>query len=231
MAQVNSRGGGWFLLRLFGRTCVKSVAVLCRGLLRSSRFLARAVWSSLPLFGHAVMMALAGAGAVLRWIISHPTRSADMAIGVAMIGAFASVLTPPAPTDLRSSLDCLALNIYHEARGEPFKGRVAVGQVVMNRVAHPRFPGEVCSVITDGGEWPKGHCQFSWWCDGRSDRPRDTVAWRESRTLARDILLGVHGDPTAGALWYHATTVSPLWRRDFIEGPQIGRHIFYRPRQ
>ena len=35
-------------------------------------------------------------------------------------------------------------------------------------------------------------------------------------------------DPTGGALWYHADYVSPSWRQAFDEGPQIGRHIFYR---
>jgi hypothetical protein len=231
MARVIGRKGGRSLLGKFGGLSLKFVTVLWVGLLRSTRLLAQAGWTSVPLLWRGLRKSLAGASVVLRWIAVHPTRSADMVVGVAMIGAIAAVLTPPAPTELHSTLDCLALNIYHEARGEPLKGKLAVGQVVMNRVAHPRFPDEVCAVITDGGEWPRGHCQFSWWCDGRSDRPSNPAAWSESRTLAREILLGAHGDPTEGALWYHATTVSPIWRHDFIEGPQIGRHIFYRPKR
>ena len=130
-----------------------------------------------------------------------------------------------------TAVDCLALNIYHEARGEPLKGQVAVAQVVLNRVAHVRFPNEVCAVIKDGGEWPRGFCQFSWWCDGRSDAPLESKAWRESLALADEVLSGAHGDPTRGALWYHATSVAPTWRRDFDRTGRIGDHIFYRPRR
>jgi hypothetical protein len=125
-------------------------------------------------------------------------------------------------------LQCLALNLYHEARGEPEPGRIAVGQVVLNRAADGGFPGTLCAVVQQGGAKPLNRCQFSWWCDGRSDRPSDEEAWTDSRRLAAELVRGWHGDPTGGALWYHADYVSPYWRRAFVEGPQIGRHIFYR---
>ena len=47
---------------------------------------------------------------------------------------------------------CLALNIYHEARGEPPEGQLGVGWVVLNRVDDPRFPDSVCGVVLEGGE-------------------------------------------------------------------------------
>ncbi len=135
--------------------------------------------------------------------------------------------SPMARIDLSQSLDCLALNIYHEARGEPLEGRVAVAQVVMNRVGDAEFPGRVCEVVRQGGERPRHRCQFSWWCDGRGDRPDELAAWAGSKDLARRILAGSVGDPTGGALWYHADSVAPNWDRGVIRQAKIGRHVFY----
>ena len=76
------------------------------------------------------------------------------------------------------------MNIYHEARGEPDAGKEAVGHVVLNRAADPRFPGQICDVVRQGGELPRYRCQFSWWCDGRSDAPRNVAAWQQARQVA-----------------------------------------------
>lgn len=131
------------------------------------------------------------------------------------------------PTDNARELRCLALNIYFEARSEPEAGKYAVGHVVMNRVAHRRFPRSICRVIRQGGYKRRHRCQFSWWCDGQSDKPRDVSAWDESRRIAAVIYTGTSEDPTDGALWYHADYVKPDWRSDFQRGPKIGRHVFY----
>ncbi len=133
-----------------------------------------------------------------------------------------------AEIDVNQELECLALTIYFEARGEPDAGKLAVGHVVMNRTLHPLFPREVCQVVQQGGEKSLYRCQFTWWCDGRSDQPREFRAWEKSKTLARLIYWDNSRDPTAGALWYHADYVQPRWRRDFTLGPKIGRHLFYR---
>ncbi|MFQ5784322.1 MAG: cell wall hydrolase [Alphaproteobacteria bacterium] len=133
----------------------------------------------------------------------------------------------PARVDVRHEIECLALTIYFEARGEPDQGKLAVGHVVMNRVSDPRYPSWVCDVVRQGGEWPHNRCQFSWWCDGRSDQPKDRVPWERSKAFARLIYWGFTKDPTAGALWYHADYVRPVWRKVLGQGPKIGRHIFY----
>jgi len=125
------------------------------------------------------------------------------------------------------NLRCLALNIYHEARGEPLQGKIAVAHVVLNRVAATGFPGDVCEVIKQGGERRRHRCQFSWWCDGRSDQPRDLAAWRESLLVALLIRRGATDDPTEGALWYHADSVQPYWSKIFKKHLKIGKHIFY----
>lgn len=126
-------------------------------------------------------------------------------------------------------LNCLALNIYFEARSEPLDGKIAVGHVVLNRAANKRFPNKICDVVKQGGADRRNRCQFSWWCDGRSDRPRNLQAWKESQVLARLVFWGYSEDPTGGALWYHADYVKPYWRKAFDRGPMIGRHQFYLP--
>jgi spore germination cell wall hydrolase CwlJ-like protein len=133
-----------------------------------------------------------------------------------------------ASADVPQEVDCLALTIYFEARGEPRLGQMAVGHVVMNRVANPLFPSKVCDVVHQGGKLILG-CQFTWWCDGLSDVPTDPDAWERSLALARRIYWDYSKDPTAGALWYHADYVAPYWRLSFTQGPKIGRHIFYSP--
>ncbi len=143
---------------------------------------------------------------------------------------FAASFPTVQPSLITSELNCLALNIYHEARGEPDQGKRAVGHVVMNRVTDRRFPTSVCRVVRQGGERRRNRCQFSWWCDGRSDRPRNRTAWNSSLQIAQEIIVGQSSDPTGGALWYHADYVQPYWRKAFTRGPKIGQHIFYRAR-
>jgi N-acetylmuramoyl-L-alanine amidase len=126
-----------------------------------------------------------------------------------------------------AEIGCLALTIYYEARGEPEVGKRAVGYVVMNRARSGGFPGDVCGVVQQGGE-RRHQCQFSWWCDGLSDRPRDREALRQSLSLAQAIYHGCVPDPTRGALWFHSTGVKPAWSRTSGPGKRIGRHVFYR---
>ena len=128
---------------------------------------------------------------------------------------------------IRDDVRCLALNMYFEARNESELGKLAVSHVVLNRVSDKRFPNTVCDVIRQGGETRRHRCQFSWWCDGRSDRPRNTSVWKASMAFAKDIYFGLYDDPTKGALWYHADYVKPSWRNSLARGPKIGRHLFY----
>ncbi len=141
----------------------------------------------------------------------------------------AEIFKRPTPAAPAGEIECLALNIYFEARGEPETGQLAVGHVVMNRVSSKRFPSTVCDVIQQGGALRRDRCQFSWWCDGRSDTPRNKRLWEKSAELALKIYWGRSADPTEGALWYHADYVTPYWRTEFERGPKIGRHIFYSP--
>jgi spore germination cell wall hydrolase CwlJ-like protein len=145
-----------------------------------------------------------------------------------LLGIASQAPAARAEPDVRQEVECLALTIYFEARGEPDEGKIAVGHVVMNRASHPLFPHKVCEVVQQGGEKLRFRCQFTWWCDGRSDNPREWQAWEKSKALARRIYWDYSADPTAGALWYHADYVTPSWRNSLAPGPKIGRHIFYR---
>ena len=118
---------------------------------------------------------------------------------------------------------CLALAIYFEARGESDLGKLAVGSVVLNRAESSDFPNTVCGVVKQGGETPP--CQFSWWCDGRSDRPENKKSWQASYRLANKILRHGARDPTGGALYFHSTAINPRWRLQRVG--RIGSHIFY----
>ena len=203
-------------------------------ILRALGWIVRRDWRGL--LGRASRLAWAATGIAVRrllalgdWALRRPRLALGAGSALVLSAAALAVLWPgPVPrVDLSQSLDCLALNIYHEARGEPLDGQVAVAQVVMNRVGDPEFPGQVCAVVRQGGEWPKDRCQFSWWCDGRDDLPEDLAAWTGSKDLARRILAGSVDDPTSGALWYHADHVSPDWGMDISRQAKIGRHIFY----
>lgn len=149
--------------------------------------------------------------------------------GLAAILA-AAALVAARPAEAAQPVDevrCLALTIYFEARGEPAMGRRAVAHVVMNRVADSRFPASVCGVVRQGGERMRYRCQFTWWCDGRSDRPRSLDQWYRALATALDVYCGGTHDPTDGALWYHAVYVAPPWRAHLVRLRQIGRHLFY----
>lgn len=124
---------------------------------------------------------------------------------------------------------CLALNIYHEARGEPHDGQLAVAYVTMNRVASPRYPDSVCEVV-----WQ--HRQFSWTHDKYSDIPSNGRAWAKALRIAnfvysnyfrfREITKGAT-DMTKGALFYFAPKkVSPYWIRSMVTTAAIGSHVF-----
>lgn len=122
---------------------------------------------------------------------------------------------------------CLAEALYWEARGEPQLGMLAVGQVVLNRVKHRDFPDTVCQVVHQG--YGRSACQFSYWCDGKSDKPTNERAWNTANNYAAQVLmLDGTRDITSGALFYHADHISPQWSEARERTVHIGRHIYYR---
>lgn len=137
---------------------------------------------------------------------------------------------------LETALMCMAFNIYHEANNQSMLGQLAVGQVVMNRVADDRFPSTVCEVVKQavtykGTDKPVLHkCQFSWYCDGaKDDVNTKSRAWSKALDYAIIVLYdGIPLDVTEGATHYHATYVRPAWRKTKTRTTRIDKHIFYR---
>ncbi len=136
---------------------------------------------------------------------------------------------------------CLAKNMYYEARNQGLAGQLAVSLVVMNRVKDSRYPNTVCGVVEqgptreswkkDGTYYPiKNRCQFSWFCDGKSDDPKEPTTYGRlldlSLVLVYDDIQIV--DFTEGATHYHADYVFPAWRKSKTKTVEIADHIFYR---
>ncbi len=124
-------------------------------------------------------------------------------------------------------LTCLSLNVYHEARNQPDEGKRAVAHVTLNRVQSKRFPNTVCGVVLQGAQRRGGKCQFSWWCDGKSDTPRDRDAWGVAQHVAYDVFMGADHDLTEGSLWYHTLDTKPVWRTRLVKFAAFGDHVFY----
>lgn len=134
---------------------------------------------------------------------------------------------PPLPEEQRL---CLAKNIYFEARNQSLDGQIAVAQVTLNRVTSDAFPDTICEVVYQGtlsGHPPRKHrCQFSWYCDGKSDTPRDSIAWAKSLEVADAVWAGVYTSKVS-ATYYHAEYVEPHWSHAMAVEQTIGEHVFY----
>ena len=159
-----------------------------------------------------------------------------------LLGAFLGFLTGALSmkieaSDANNEIYCLAQNIYFEAGNQPLAGKIAVSQVVLNRTQHPNYPTTVCGVIYQakwktnwkGNEVPiRNKCQFSWFCDGKSDDPVDSPTWISSLNIARNVVQGAYGDITEGATHYHSVYVNPYWADSLNETVVINEHIFYK---
>jgi len=133
--------------------------------------------------------------------------------------------------EARKQVNCLADNIYFEARSEPLAGQQAVALVTMNRVGSGVFPSTVCAVVKQKTDTV---CQFSWWCEAKPKaqsiaRQFDQELYGPIRLVALDTYLNhdkIH-DITKGSLFYHADYVSPGWHNLKVT-VKIGQHIFYK---
>ena len=122
------------------------------------------------------------------------------------------LLAFPAWAEYDNAVLCLAQNIYHEARSQPIIEKIAISQVVLNRVSSRRYPNTICKVIYQAKRKKfrviRDLCQFSWYCDGKSDYPYDFDSWTESVRVAA-LTMALKVDFTQGALNYHAVYVDP----------------------
>ncbi len=143
----------------------------------------------------------------------------------ALLGVTLLVLTNVAQA--ASEAECLALNIYHEARSESIDGQVGVAVVTLNRVASSQYPNTVCEVV-------KEYRQFSWYWDGKPDTPFEKAEWYMAQKLAEYMLKHPdisQFDFTDGALWYYNPSIvgRPYWHDETkVITRIIGRHVFLR---
>jgi len=140
-------------------------------------------------------------------------------------GAFSSG-TPMAASD--KELWCLATAIYFEARGESYRGQVAVAQVVLNRVKDHRYPDTICGVVYQNQQ-RRNSCQFSFACDGIPEVINDQKSWAQAEDISNRIVAGeLYLTEVGDATHYHATYVRPAWAPRMNKVTQIGLHVFYK---
>ncbi|TNE34408.1 MAG: hypothetical protein EP348_10940 [Alphaproteobacteria bacterium] len=122
---------------------------------------------------------------------------------------------------------CIAQAVYFEARGEPLIGQVAIAEVILNRIVDPRYPGTACKVVFQNQN-RRHKCQFSFACDGLSDRPKNATAWEAALKVVALVMNGERSGIAKRATHYHAAYVNPKWSEHLQKLGQVGGHIFYR---
>jgi len=123
---------------------------------------------------------------------------------------------------------CLATAIYFEARGESYRGQVAVAQVVLNRVKDRRYPDSICGVVFQN-QTKRNACQFSFACDGIPESINDGKSWAQAEDIAKRFTDGqLYLTEVADSTHYHATYVRPTWAPRMNKVTQIGLHVFYK---
>lgn len=168
-------------------------------------------------------------GVILSFIISaifitSAARSDGFGFGQQIIEVEYNELTK----DAKRQVDCLAENIYHEAKSESAKGQIAVALVTMNRVNDERFPKDICGVVKQKNNF-EGRivCQFSWHCMAVRLN-KNSEYYQEALKHALHVYANYEliEDFTRGSLYYHADYVRPGWK--LLKTVVIGRHIFYK---
>jgi N-acetylmuramoyl-L-alanine amidase len=147
-----------------------------------------------------------------RWLYSHGW---DLA-------ALADRYAAGAPLDEQAN--CMAVAVYHEARGETLAGQLAVARVIMNRAASGKYPTSWCGVVKQPWQFSfvNPHSGFMPGVNAGSD------AWRKAQGITRLAMHNAVPSLSTDVLWYHANYVAPSWGRRLTRVSQIGAHIFYR---
>jgi N-acetylmuramoyl-L-alanine amidase len=128
-----------------------------------------------------------------------------------------------------ADLRCLAENVYYESRGEPLAGQFAVAEVTLNRVASRLFPPTVCEVVYEK-HWDSIRERyigaFSWTVLDSLPEPTG-LAWQRAVAIAGSAYDNQEAPLVEGALFYHATYVSPGWSNARTRVARISGHLFY----
>lgn len=125
--------------------------------------------------------------------------------------------------DYERQIEVLALNMYHEARGEGPDGMQMVGEVTLERVEHEYFPDNVCDVVYQ-------RSQFSWTRTRSNHTPSDEELWQVSLELAENLINGeIEYFDTGATHFLNPDRLSrlPRWARNFERVGRVGNHVFY----
>ena len=138
--------------------------------------------------------------------------------------------TSPTNWTCDPELRVLTEAIYFESRGEYWTGQEAVGFVIVNRLKHPEFPDTIEDVVYQDADKPN-RCQFSYVCDGHSEKIRDLAAWEHCVVSAKRVYYGQAKDNTGGAIFYINREISTnqAFFDTLVPTKRIGSHIFYKP--
>lgn len=118
------------------------------------------------------------------------------------------------------SIYWLALNVYHEGRGEPRAGKIAIAHVTITRATKRRRS------VTDIIQQPH---QFSWYSDGKPDDIKDHEAFVSClEAVATAMAQRLGGYTMDGIDHYHHKDITPDWTGPMKMVAAIGDHIFYR---
>jgi len=171
----------------------------------------------------AAVKPVAAAKFVPFWVQAEPVTPAIPAVLAVQYDPGWLAGLPAATGD--DQWQCLAKALYFEARGESVKGQFAVAEVVLNRVDSGLYPHSICGVINQGTRYS---CQFSFVCDGNSDKIRERGAYEQVAKVARLMIDGAPRALTAGATHFRTGAVMPSWARRFTQTAKIGAHYFHR---
>jgi len=133
-------------------------------------------------------------------------------------------------TAVNRDITCLARNVYHEARGETRKGKLAVAKVTLNRVASNRFPNTICDAVYEQ-RWDKRRRRYVGafsWTEFDELPPLKSNEWKIAWKVAETVYENPESVQLKGALFYHSTRIKPRWAKHKKRIKKIGRHIFYR---
>jgi N-acetylmuramoyl-L-alanine amidase len=139
--------------------------------------------------------------------------------GTGFASLAAAVAAVDTPGDASGELSCLASAVYFESKGEPLSGQLAVANVIINRSTSGRFPGSICGVVKQPG-------QFSFVRGGAIPAVRSGAQYRTAMAIAQIAMDGKWDNPAPNALYFHARRVSPGWNRPRVA--TIGNHVFFR---
>ena len=131
---------------------------------------------------------------------------------------------------LKREMNCLALNVYYESRGETRAGQQAVAKVTLNRVVSSRYPDTICDVVYEKN-WSKTNKRyvsaFSWTELDDVPEPRG-ASWPLAWKMAEIVYKQKHKNLLHGALFFHTKNILPYWASKKKPVAKIGQHIFYR---